>query len=89
MNTIKIAVAGLGRIGKIHMKNLCSDTIDAEVIGAMDKDASAEAIANKAGVDFFSTEFDKLLKLPGLDAVAICSPTDTHADYIIRETDLL
>ena len=84
MTKFKIAVAGLGRIGKIHLKNLCERSTDAEIIGAMDVDASAKSFADKAGVSFFTQSFDELIDHAGPDAVVICSPTDTHADYIIK-----
>jgi len=32
----------------------------------------------------FVKNYDDLLAVPGLDAVIICSPTDTHADYVIK-----
>jgi myo-inositol 2-dehydrogenase/D-chiro-inositol 1-dehydrogenase len=83
MKKLKIAVAGLGRIGRIHLKNLCANP-GVDVIGAMDIDSSARNIPESLGVTNFTESFDTLLKLPGLEAVAICSPTDTHADFVVK-----
>ncbi|MEL7589060.1 MAG: inositol 2-dehydrogenase [Prolixibacteraceae bacterium] len=84
MEKIKVAVAGLGRIGKIHLKNLCRNFPELEVIGVMDVADESKAIADSFNVPVFTKNFDDLLTLGGLNAVVICSPTDTHADYSIR-----
>lgn len=84
MDKIKVAVAGLGRIGKIHLKNLCRNFPELEVVGVMDIFDESEAIADEFNVPVFTKDYDKLLAIPGLDAVVICSPTDTHADYVVK-----
>ncbi len=84
MSNLKVAVAGLGRIGKIHLKNLCDNAAQVAVIGVMDIEASSKSIAEKAGVKVFTQNFDQLLGLPDLDVIVICSPTNTHADYVIK-----
>jgi myo-inositol 2-dehydrogenase/D-chiro-inositol 1-dehydrogenase len=83
MKKLKIAVAGLGRIGRIHLKNLASHN-QVEVAGVMDIDVSSKTYGEELGIGFFTGNFDDLLGIPGLDAVAICSPTDTHADFVTR-----
>ena len=47
MNKIKIAVAGLGRIGKIHLKNLCRNFPELQVIAVMDVFDESKAIADE------------------------------------------
>ena len=84
MNKIKIAVAGLGRIGKIHLKNLCRNFPELEVVAVMDVMEESKAIADEFNIPIFVKTFDELLAVYGLDAVVICSPTDTHADYVIQ-----
>ena len=84
MKKINIAVAGLGRIGKIHLKNLCRNFPEINVVAAMDVLDEAKNIAGEFNVPVFVTDFDKLLAVPGLDAVVICSPTDTHAGYVVK-----
>lgn len=84
MKPKKLAVAGLGRIGKIHLKNLCRNFPDVDVMGVMDVLNESKEIAAAFGVPHFVKTFDELIALPGLDAVVICSPTDTHADYVER-----
>ena len=84
MNKIKVAVAGLGRIGTIHLKNLSRNFPQIEVVGAMDVFDESKEIADEFNVSFFTKDYDELLDVPELDAVIICSPTDTHADYTIK-----
>jgi myo-inositol 2-dehydrogenase/D-chiro-inositol 1-dehydrogenase len=84
MKKIKVAVAGLGRIGKIHLKNLCRNFSEIEVVAVMDVFNESKLIADEFNVPVFVKDFDELLAVPGVDAVVICSPTDTHADYVVK-----
>ncbi len=82
MKNLKVAVAGLGRIGKIHLDNLCRKIQGVEVIGAMEISDEYRIIPESFGISFFTHHFNELIGLKDLDAVVICSPTDTHADYV-------
>lgn len=84
MKKLKVAVAGLGRIGKIHLKNLCRNFPELEVVAVMDVFEKSGSLAEEFMVPNFFTDFDELLTLPGLDVVIVCSPTDTHADYVVK-----
>jgi len=81
---INVAVAGLGRIGKIHLKNLVRNFSEIRVVATMDVFDESKAIADEFNVPVFVKTFDELLAVPDLDAVVICSPTDTHADYVVK-----
>lgn len=87
MNKIKVAVAGLGRIGKIHLKNLCRNFPEIEVIAVMDVLDESKAVADEFNILTFTKDIDDLLAVPGLDAVVICSPTDTHADFVVKAAE--
>jgi len=82
MKNVKVAVAGLGRIGKIHLDNLCRRIQGVEVIGAMEISDEYRNIPESYGIPFFTHHFNELIGLKDLHAVVICSPTDTHADYV-------
>lgn len=84
MKKTKIAVAGLGRIGKIHLDNLCRNSDGMEVVAVMDLLEESAQIAAGYGISQLFTDFDDLIALEEVEAVVICSPTDTHADYVIR-----
>ena len=81
MKKLKFAVAGLGRIGKIHLENLLQiDTI--EVVAAMDPMEESRKYAKGKNVPYITPTYEDMLAITGFDAVVICSPTDTHADYV-------
>ncbi len=81
MTTLKLAIAGLGRIGKIHLDNLLQ-TPDVEVVAATDPDKDSLQYAKDKGVPYTTDTFEEMLGGTQIDAVLICSPTDTHADYV-------
>lgn len=77
-----VAVLGAGRIGRIHAANL------AALSGVRLKYVSdpfaqnAAALAQQLGAEVASVE--QVLADQSVDAVAICSSTDTHSDLITR-----
>lgn len=77
---IRIAVLGAGRIGKIHAGNIAASR-RASLAGVADFVAEA-AQSLAASLDTVARSAEDLLADPSINAVAICSPTDTHADYI-------
>ena len=79
---MKFGIIGAGRIGKIHGGNIAARR-DCQVLAVADADpAAADALAQKTGAKVGS--IDDILGSKEVDAVAICSPTDTHADLIER-----
>ena len=81
MNKIRILIIGLGRIGKIHLGNL--QAIDeVEIVGICDPTDEAKVFSNKAGLTFYQKDFTDVADQVQADAIVICSPTDTHANYV-------
>ena len=81
MNKIRTLVIGLGRIGKIHLGNL--QAIDeVEIVGICDPTDEAKVFSNKAGLTFYQKDFTDVAGEIQADAIVICSPTDTHANYV-------
>ncbi len=79
---MRFGIIGAGRIGKIHGGNVAARA-DSQVIYVADADqAAAAALAKATGAKVASV--DAMLASNDVDAVAICSPTDTHADLIER-----
>ena len=89
MTKIKVAVAGLGRIGKIHLENLCQNfrEEEVEVVAVMDPLDEAKQIADKFNITTFTKDFDNLLEVPNLDAVLVCSPSNTHVDFVKKAAE--
>ena len=87
MNKVKVGILGLGRIGKIHLENLVSKISQAEVIAAVNPSEAGQNFARKLNVPLVSSDPDIVFKNEEIDAVLICSPSDTHADYVIRAVE--
>jgi myo-inositol 2-dehydrogenase/D-chiro-inositol 1-dehydrogenase len=78
--TLKFALLGAGRIGKTHAAAISTNR-DATLAAVSDAfPEAAEAIAKQYGCAVSS--IDKIAADPAIDAVAICTPTNTHADLI-------
>jgi len=77
---LRFAVLGAGRIGRIHAGNVATHP-RAHLTAVSDVDeAAADALASAHGARTGTTE--ALLRAPDVEAVVICTPTDTHADLI-------
>ncbi len=77
---MRFGVIGAGRIGKIHGGNIARRS-DCALALVADADANAaHALATSTGAKVGSVE--EIIAAKDIDAVAICSPTDTHADLI-------
>jgi myo-inositol 2-dehydrogenase/D-chiro-inositol 1-dehydrogenase len=80
--TVRFALLGAGRIGKVHAKAVSSNA-SAKLIAVADAfPAAAQAIASAYGCEVRTIEAIEAAK--DIDAVVICTPTDTHADLIER-----
>jgi myo-inositol 2-dehydrogenase / D-chiro-inositol 1-dehydrogenase len=84
LTAIRIGILGLGRIGRIHLENLCTRIPDVEVVAAMNPSEEGRSFANRHKIPLVTDNAMAVLHHPDIDAVAICSPTSTHADYVIE-----
>ena len=84
MKKLKLGVIGTGRIGKVHIATLVQSVPQAVVTAVADVNLeSARNVAGMFGIEsVFSNHMD-VINNPDVEAVIICSPTDTHARYII------
>lgn len=80
--TVRFGLLGAGRIGKVHAKAITGDASARLVAVADAMPAAAQAIADHYGCDVRTIEAIETAK--DIDAVVICTPTDTHADLIER-----
>ena len=84
-DTVRFAILGAGRIGQVHAENLTRYIPEAEVAVVADVvQSAARAAAQRFGIPRASSEPAEVFADDGIDAVAICSSTETHADFIIR-----
>ncbi|RKX89900.1 MAG: inositol 2-dehydrogenase [Spirochaetes bacterium] len=78
---LKIGIIGGGRIGKVHAANLTTRVSGVEVAVMADPFAGKEleTWAADRGITRVIKDYKLILNDAAIDAVLICSPTDTHA----------
>jgi myo-inositol 2-dehydrogenase / D-chiro-inositol 1-dehydrogenase len=81
--TISIGIIGAGRIGKLHAQNLVTRMPEANVLAIADIALpAAQETAARLGIPSASADYHDILKNPDVQAVVICSATDTHSQMI-------
>lgn len=80
---VNVGVIGAGRIGRVHAENLAYRIPNAKLVAVADVIQDA---AEKLGHDFqvpnIFKDYHSILEDKSVDAVVICSSTDTHAQII-------
>lgn len=80
---VNIGLIGTGRIGKVHAENIVHHIRDAHLTGVADVDmASAKETATRYNVQLVADDYREIVNNPGIQAIVICSATDTHAEII-------
>ena len=78
--TVRFGLLGAGRIGKVHAKAITSSP-KAKLVAVADAfEKAASDLAGQYGCQIRTIE--QILASDDIDAVVICTPTDTHADLI-------
>ncbi|SFI79828.1 myo-inositol 2-dehydrogenase / D-chiro-inositol 1-dehydrogenase [Bosea sp. OK403] len=77
---MRFGLLGAGRIGRIHGLNVAARADAALVAVADASNEAASALA--AGTGAHVAGIDAILADASIDAILICTPTDTHADLI-------
>jgi myo-inositol 2-dehydrogenase/D-chiro-inositol 1-dehydrogenase len=86
-STVRIGVIGVGRIGAMHAELLVQRIPGASVTAIHDAyPETARTVAGALGLTP-SASVQELLHSPDVDAVAICTSTDTHADLIVAAAE--
>lgn len=84
-DTIRVGVIGAGRIGKIHARNLATCIPGARVSIIADPiEGAAGELAEQLHVPTATADYREVIDNPEIDAVAICSSTNTHAQMMIE-----
>jgi len=84
MRLLNVGIIGAGRIGSLHAKSITYNVPSAKILGITDvnKEGIAE-LAEKLGIEKIYADYKEMLADKEIDAVLICSSTDTHADIAI------
>lgn len=83
---MKIGIIGCGRIGRVHCKNVSLFVPELEIKTVADPFANeqTEAFVAQFGIKNVTKDANDILNDPEIEAVMICSSTDTHAHFIIE-----
>ncbi len=82
---LNIGILGAGRIGRVHAETIAFRLPEATPLMIADVDRKAvEEVAARCGISHVAEHNEEVLADSRIDAVLICSPTDTHADLIIQ-----
>ncbi|QHQ60456.1 inositol 2-dehydrogenase [Anaerocolumna sedimenticola] len=83
---LNIGIIGAGRIGKVHAESITYHVKEAQVAAIADPymNEATTGWAKSLGIPNIYTDYKDILKDSSIDAVLICSSTDTHADIAIE-----
>lgn len=83
---LKIGIIGAGRIGKVHLESISYHVKNATVTAMADPFMSEETekLIRSYGVSKVTKDYKDILNDKDIDAVLVCSSTDTHAAISIE-----
>ena len=82
---LRIGIIGAGRIGKLHATNLMRSVPIAELAAVSDVyEPAAKELAEQLNIPAYYSDYRKILEDEAIDAVFICSSTDTHSPISIE-----
>jgi myo-inositol 2-dehydrogenase/D-chiro-inositol 1-dehydrogenase len=80
---IRVGLIGAGRIGRVHAQNLAYRIPEADLVAVSDIfEEAAHKLAAELSVPAAYKDHRLILEDDRIDAVLICSSTDTHAQFI-------
>ena len=84
---VRVGIIGTGRIGKVHIRALNSMLDHARIVAVadpyLDEKAVRDLVVSPEPVKF-TKNVDEIFTDPNVDAVFICTPTDTHVEYSLK-----
>src|ERR1022692_2666264 len=81
MKQVHMALLGMGRIGKIHFKNIQQHFPEVNMIAVADP-MYDPSFPEKYKNIIFSKNAQEVIDLPDVEAILICTPTSSHAELI-------
>ena len=88
MNKVNFGLIGAGRIGRVHAESITYRIPQATISTVADLFLeSAQTCAADFGIPRAVDDHRAILDDPTIDAVAICSATDTHTQFIIEAAE--
>jgi myo-inositol 2-dehydrogenase/D-chiro-inositol 1-dehydrogenase len=88
MEKITLGIIGAGRIGKLHAANLAANrNVRIKTISEVKIDPKLNDWADSLGIENVTEDFNEILNDTEIDAVLICSSTNTHVSMIIQAAE--
>jgi myo-inositol 2-dehydrogenase/D-chiro-inositol 1-dehydrogenase len=85
---LHIGIIGAGRIGRVHAETLAFRLPQSKIMAVADVNhEAAQLLAAHCGIPKVAASGTEILTDPAIDAVLICSSTDTHADLIVAAAE--
>ncbi|MEG1902390.1 MAG: inositol 2-dehydrogenase [Clostridium sp.] len=83
---VTVGIIGAGRIGRVHIESICTKVADATIKTLADPfmNEDTEKWAKNIGVKNTTKDYKEILADPEIDAVLICSSTDTHSSISVE-----
>ena len=83
---VKVGIIGAGRIGIVHINSITTRVPNAKIKTVADPFLSEETAdwAKSMGVEKTTKDYKEIIHDPEIDAVLICSSTDTHSPISIE-----
>jgi inositol 2-dehydrogenase len=81
---LNVGIVGLGRLGKVYVRDLAARIPETTVVAVADSDAAlASRVAEEFGISRAYPSADDLIGDKNVDAVVVVSPTHTHRDVVV------
>ncbi len=85
---VNFGIIGAGRIGTVHAESLVTRLANANVLAISDLSLeAAQKCAVRFSIPLATRKHHELLENPAIDAVIICSSTDTHTQLICEAAE--
>ncbi len=82
---LHFGILGAGRIGPVHAETLAFRLPEAEILAIADLNReAAQAVATRCNIPTVAVSAEEIFADKRIDAVLICTSTDTHADLIVK-----
>ncbi|MCS4293012.1 myo-inositol 2-dehydrogenase/D-chiro-inositol 1-dehydrogenase [Comamonas sp. BIGb0152] len=81
---LRIGIAGLGRLGRRHAENLAYRIRNTRLVWACSPIASElDDARSQLGIEHVTSDFDRMVHAPDVDAIVLVTPTALHAQQTI------
>jgi myo-inositol 2-dehydrogenase/D-chiro-inositol 1-dehydrogenase len=85
MTKLNVGIIGAGRIGKVHAETLAFRLPESQIVAITDvNQEAAHTLAARCGIPEVAASSEAILANSQIEAVLICSSTNTHADLIVQ-----